>query len=362
MATGPNMLKRNYVSSVGASIYCCGERLKASFRVLMLVRSMPICYGNRDVRRFHLVVLIVLGLFVVMARSENFQLNNGETLTGEVLASSANDAGVQIKIGEGEYKRVPWASFSQEDLKKFGQNKKMEPFVEPFIEISQEEKAKKTEVAIKQPQRLERAPKQSLFGAFFGSGLGILIILLLYAANLYAAYEIAIFRAQPMPLVCGAAALLPIIGPIIFLSMPTRMQAAEATWETAPEPQVETPASAEVNPMQGEVPAGNLKIAHHEPEKSALPPTTTFQRGQFTFNRRFFETKFPGFFGVVRRDADRDMVLAIKSSRGHLFCNRITRIAANDLHLEVVKGQASEEVMIPFVEIQEIQLKHKDAP
>jgi hypothetical protein len=167
-----------------------------------------------------------------------------------------------------------------------------------------------------------------------------------------------------VPLVCGAAAVLPIIGPIIFISMKTRMQAAEATWETAPEPQVETPApaSAEVNPMQGEVPAGNLKIAHQEPEKAALPPTTTFQRGQFTFNRRFFETKFPGFFGVVRRDADRDMVLAIKSSRGHLIGHRITRIAANDLHIEVMKAQASEEVMVPFLEIQEIQLKHKDAP
>ena len=39
----------------------------------------------------------------------------------------------------------------------------------------------------------------------------------------------------------------------------------------------------------------------------------------------------------------------------------ISRIAANDLHLEVHRGHASEEVMIPFQEIQQIQLKHKDA-
>jgi hypothetical protein len=40
---------------------------------------------------------------------------------------------------------------------------------------------------------------------------------------------------------------------------------------------------------------------------------------------------------------------------------RISRIAANDIHLTVQKGPVSEEVMVPFTEIQEIQLKHKDA-
>lgn len=329
--------------------------------------------SKRVVRRFFLAFFILFGLLLAfIARGETFKLANGETLTGEVLASSSNDAGVQVKVGEGEYKRVPWASFSQEDLKKFAQNKKMEPFAEPFIEISQEEKARKTEVTIKQPQRLERAPNKSLFGAFLGSGLGVLILVLLYAANLYSAYEIALFRAQPVPLVCGLAAVLPIAGPIIFLSMRTRFEPATNTWETAPEPSAaETPAAAataaeSVNPMQGEVEAHSpgLKLAHTEPEKTApaLPQTVTFQRGQFTFNRRFFETKFPGFFGVVRRDADRDMILLIKSSRGQFVGQRITRIAANDLHLEVHKGGASEEIMIPFVEVQEIQLKHKDAP
>ena len=106
-----------------------------------------------------------------------------------------------------------------------------------------------------------------------------------------------------------------------------------------------------------------LRLAHAEPDQArpAVPPTTTFQRGQFTFNRRFFETKFPGFFGVVRRDADRDMVLIIKAARGEYLGQRISRIAANDLHLQVQRGHVSEEVMIPFQEIQQIQLKHKDA-
>src|SRR5438477_296173 len=87
--------------------------------------------------------------------------STGETLNGEVLSTSATDAGVQVKVGEGKYEKVPWTSFSQEDLKKFSQNKKMEPLVEPFIEVSQEEKIKKTEVNIKQPPRLDRPLPQS---------------------------------------------------------------------------------------------------------------------------------------------------------------------------------------------------------
>src|SRR5258707_8540680 len=317
------------------------------------------------VRRFCLIICLLAGVLVAgTALAETFKLTTGETMTGEVLASSANDAGVQVKVGEGKYEKVPWASFSQDDLKKFAQNKKLDPFVEPFIEISQEEKVKKTEVNIKQPPRLERPTGQSLFGALLSSGLGMFLMFLLYAANVFAAYEVAIFRGRPVPLVCGVAAVLPVIRPILFLSLPVKLP-PPPDWEVAAEPVAEAAGADAANPMLDpgmEHPAG-LKIAHSEPEATAasLPPTTTYQRGQFTFNRRFFETKFPGFFGVVRRDADRDMVLAIKSSRGQYVGDRISRIAANDLHLQVHRGNASEEVMIPFQEILEIKLKHKDA-
>ena len=53
------------------------------------------------------------------------------------------------------------------------------------------------------------------------------------------------------------------------------------------------------------------------------------------------------------------MVLLIQSARGHYNVHRISRIAANELHVQVHKGgAASEEVMIPFSEVQEVQLKH----
>lgn len=317
---------------------------------------------------------LIGGLLAGPAYAETLTLANGETITGELLMGSESDAGMQIKVGEGKYERVQWANLSQEDLKRLAKVQKLTSLVEPFIEITQAEKIKKTEVKIKQPMRLERPPRQSLVGAFFSSGLGLLVVVLIYAANIYAGYEVSIFRARPAAMVCGVSAVLPFIGPIIFLSLPTQIAPAEETWASAPEA-VPEGASA-VNPMQAagaEHPTG-LKLAGSTPsidatgaqveggeQKPALPETVTFQRGQFTFNRRFFETKFSGFFGVVRRDADRDMVLVIKSTRGEYIGQRISRIAANDLHLQVQRGHASEEVMIPFVEVQEIRLRHKDA-
>jgi hypothetical protein len=327
------------------------------------------------VRRLLLMVAVVAGVWLAQAAyAEEFKLVTGDTITGEVLSGAAND--VQLKVGDGQYKRIPWANFSQEDLKKFARMPKLTAFVEPFIEITQEEKIKKTEVNIKQPVRLELPPHQSLIGAMFSSGLGLFVMLVLYAANVYAGYEVAIFRGRPVALVCGVSAVLPFAGPIIFLSMPTKMAPAEQPWEPAPPAAAEAGGADAVNPMQAEGAEhpGALRIAKEGAgdaanpgefqggeEKAAVPKTVVYQRGQFTFNRRFFETKFPGFFGVVRRDAEKDLVLVIKSSRGEYIAQRISRIAANDLHLLVQRGHASEEIMVPFVEVQEIRLKHKDA-
>jgi hypothetical protein len=336
---------------------------------------MTICYGNSLVRSFRLITALLALVFVAGSlRADTYQLSTGETLNGEVLPTSANDAGVQVKVGEGEYKKVPWDSFSQEDLRKFRDNPKLAPLVEPFIVITPEERVKKTEVTIKQPTRIARPAAQSLFGALVSSGLGLFLLLVVYGATIFAGYEVAIFRAQPVPLVAGLSAipLLGVLAPIIFLAMPTKVQPIEQTWETQPATRPQAPDA--VNPMQGEAPqhAAGLRLADTAPEPAApgataaevkptLPPTQTFARGQFTFNRRFIETKFAGFFGVVRHGADKDMVLVVKAVRGQYVCNRISRIAANDFHVEVHHGHASEEVMIPFQEIKEIQLKHKDA-
>lgn len=316
--------------------------------------------------------LWLCGLLAANVRADTFNLNDGQTLSGDIV--SFNENGLIVRTGDNAYSdRVPWSKFSQADLKKLAENQKIAPLVEPFIEVTQAERVQKTQVEIKSFPRLEHPVGQSFMGAILSSSVGILLVLLLYAANLYAGYEIAVYRSQPVALVCGVAAIAPLIGPVIFLSMPTRVKRSEEQLVEAEEPaQAPTfavpgpnaPATAAAAaPAPEPAAAGGLRLSATQPahSTSSIPQTQVFQRGAFTFNRRFFETKFPGFFGVVRRDADKDMVLAIKSARGQYVAERITRIASNDFHVEVQKGAASEEIMIPFSEIQEIRLQHKDA-
>ena len=96
------------------------------------------------------------------------------------------------------------------------------------------------------------------------------------------------------------------------------------------------------------------------PAASANEPQV-FQRGQFTFNRRFFETKFSGFFAMIRREADKNLVLTVKTGRANMVVERITRIATNEMHVETPVGAGKQEVMVPFAEVVEVQLKSKGA-
>lgn len=319
-------------------------------------------------RSLKIICLCFVALWTFGLQGETFQLNDGRTITGELLLSSANDAGVQIKTGEGAYEKVGWSDFSQAALKVIAQTPKLAPLVEPFIEIPHADRVKKTEVKINRdyPQ-LKLPPKGSLLGALFGSSIGLICLVLIYGANIYGAYEIAVVRAYPPAMVCGIAAAAPIIGPAVFLFLPTRME--NAAQEFVPEP------GTAANDLVTSSFAGDPAAAQHQTglhfaeapaaaaaaAPAAAHKVEVFQRGQYTFNRRFIETKFAGFFGVVRHGAEKDLVLLFRTPRGEFLTTHITRIAANELHAEVRKGGATAEVTIPFGEIQEVQIKHKDA-
>ena len=293
---------------------------------------------------------------LIAARADTFQLTDGSSLTGDIV--TFNDNGITFRTTDDSYTNVMWTKFSQDALKQLEKRPKIKPLVEAFIEVPASERPHKPEIRIRDVTRLELPPKQSLIGAMFSSSVGLFVLLVLYAANLYAGFEIAAVRARPIALVMGVAAVLPILGPIIFLSLPMRVTTAPAA--------VETPAVAQAFTVPGQPdPAaaipGGIHIADTSWQKPAHPEPQVFQRGQFTFNRRFLETKFSNFFGMTRREADRDMVLIVKAAAGTFVVQRISRIAANDAHFEVVQGATRREIMLPFADIQEIQLKHKDA-
>lgn len=292
------------------------------------------------------------------ARADTFQLADGASLAGDVVVF--NDNGITFRIADDTYTNVMWTKLSQDALKQLSQNPKIQPLVEPFIEIPPSERPPKPEIKIQDVERLELPPEQSLLGALFSSSVGLFVLLLIYAANLYAGFEIAVVGARPIGLVMGVAAVLPVLGPVIFLLLPMRVEAktvlAEEQVESDPqifsvpeEPPKET-IHIVASGFQGERPP--------EPESSQ---TEIFQRGQFTFNRRFLETKFSGFFGIVRPEVDRGKTLMVKTPGALLTIERISRIGDNEVHFEVVQGGERREIMVSFAEIQQIQLKPKDA-
>jgi hypothetical protein len=288
-----------------------------------------------------------------------FEYADGTKIEGDIVQGKAEF--LQIRVDGGRYEKLAWEKLSQATLKQLAGDPKLklESFIQPYLEGPEDATIKKTEVVIKPVPRLERPAKGSLLGALFGSSVGLFALLLLYAANIYAGYEISIVRAYPAGMVCGIAAVAPVIGPAIFLCLPTKMKSAGeevAPEAAAPSPAAVAPAEAAPNAVPG-----GLTLAHGEAAApAAVPETQVFKRGQFTFNRRFIETKFSGFFGMIRRDAEKDLVLLIKSARGEFIVTRISRIASNDLHADVHRGGASQEVQIPFSEILEIQIKPRE--
>ena len=299
------------------------------------------------------------------AQSPAYTLTDGSAVSGEPV--SYNESGLVLRDDAGKYlPRIAWGRFSQESLKDLTKNPKIAPLVEPFIELTPEQIAKRTTIPVKEVPRVPRPPKNAHFSAVFGTSLGFFILVILYLANLYAAFEVALFRARPIGMVVGIAAVAPVVAPIVFLSLPTVMPSKEPPpeelpAEPAPEelPEAELPTGmAELGPDQ----TPDLALGEVVPQAPALPETIAFTRGQFTFNRRFFETRLAAFIPLVPKEEDKDLVLFVSSARGDHVATRIMKLTPTEVHLLVKKGRASLEVSVPFMEIKEIQVKHKDAP
>ena len=88
----------------------------------------------------------------------------------------------------------------------------------------------------------------------------------------------------------------------------------------------------------------------------------SFLRGQYTFNRRFFETKFAGFLRTVPSEEEKDKEIVFVTLRGTYIAKRLSKLTTNEVFILVKKGDASEEIMIPFTDIREVHIKNQDFP
>lgn len=308
-----------------------------------------------------ILVALSLGVWLVgPAWAETFQLNNGEMLSGEPI--SFNPQGLVVKKVDGSFSpRVAWTNFTEATMKELLAMPKAKQFVEPYVETEEEPAASKKvalQIKPKPVPRLERPAGPFSWATLLGSPVGLLILGILLAANWYASYEVALFRNYPPMLVCGLSLVAPVAAPVLFLCLPTRLR---ADTRLVSEVRAEEQAAADREAAPEFVVPMTEEPVPEKAAGSAVPPTTTFQRGQTTFNRRFFETKLAGFLRVVPTEAEKDMLLHIKCVRGEYTGSRITRIMPNEIYLQVTKNNASTDVIIPFAEISTVQIRHKEA-
>ncbi len=315
-------------------------------------------------RRFFLFVVLsgLIWLLPDGAVATEFKLKDGTVHNGTPL--KPGEKGIIIKLDSGAFTpTIAWEKFSQEALKELVKNPKAKAFAEVLIEIPPEEmkeepdqsapiaKAKPPIVVKEFPSPGRLATKTGLIGAMFGTKIGFFILMVLYVGNMFAGYEVAIYRNRPVALVCGVAAVAPVIGPVIFLCMPyNRPPAEEEQPMEAPEVEEAPPEEiVEESPVEG--------AASAEPAK---PAPVIFKRGEFSFNRRFFETRFSNFFKVMPSEAEKNLVLAIKCAKGEFVGKRISKISATELSLQLFTGGASSEEPILFNDIFEVQVRQKD--
>lgn len=165
-------------------------------------------------RRFVVLVLLTCAVVALAgsARAAEFHLNNGTVLRGD--AASFNDDGLVVRLSAGGFSdRIPWGRLTDDTLVQLLQNPKAREFVEPFVALPSEQKAKKQARAIvlKEVPRVERPEKAGLLAGFASPG-GLVILAALLLASVYAGYEVALYRNRPPAVVCCISAILPLVG------------------------------------------------------------------------------------------------------------------------------------------------------
>lgn len=279
------------------------------------------------------------------------KLTDGGTLTGDIV--KPDQSGLMFH-GEGDlYTNIAWARLSQDTLKDISSDPKVKAFADLFIEPTV---SPAPQIQLKPVDRIERPEHPSLIVGIVTSPLGLFLLLLIYGANLFAAFEISLVKARPAAQVMGVAAILPIIGPVIFLYLPMHVEKTpEQILEEQPFPEGEqSPEQIQIVAHgDGGAAAGGAAAA---PAEKKLEPQI-FPRGKFTFNKRFLETKFANFIGVPKGEALK-YTMEVKTSKDQFAVDQIMQISAADVLLDTAgRGQ----ITIALADIQEIKLNPKKA-
>lgn len=353
------------------------------------------------------LVAAALAVLAGAVLAADFKLQSGTTITGD--AFSYSDKGVVIRSDGKTLDRMAWTNFTQEALKEFAKNPKARQFVETLIDapvpgdgaggaepvvpetpVSKRPPAKWSEV--KSKPELPESP--GLIGGMFGTPIGWLSLFVVYAATIYAGYEVSLYRRRPKNLVMGLAAI-PLVGifsPITFLIMPgiktedeSKLNSVELAAQQAKaghKPEEKKgfelgknkvkPAAAK--PVATAKPGGHAAPAAPAPSPVKAPVApgapaapaslepVVYRRGETNINKRFIETKFAGFFKLAPGPAERNMWLVwVTATGGEYWSKRVVSISQTEIVVNCPQENGgSLDQTVQLIEIQEIHLRPQE--
>ena len=358
-------------------------------------------------QRFAYYVIITLALSW-LASAADYTLKDGTVLSGTPI--SFTDKGVVVKNDDNKVlPRTAWTNFTQAGLKEFAKNPKARPFVETLIDepppggdATEGAVMNVPEVAvIKRPPpkwaEVQSKPvlpeKPGIIAGMFTTGVGWLSLLVIYAAIIYAGYEVALYRRRPVNQVMGLAAI-PFVGicsPIAFLAMPPVKSTQEKKPGAVEQVAQQSEQAGKEEEKKGMAPGKARLMATAKPvatskpgapaaapgpapvvvktpgaPAASAPPAAlapaVYRRGETNINKRFIETKFAGFFKAVLGPAEKEMWLVwVTATGGEYWSKRVVSINQTEVVVNCPQeGGGSLDQTLQIVEIQEIHLRPRE--
>lgn len=356
-------------------------------------------------------ILLAIGLLACVGEawsqdvSGTFKFKKGGDVTGRV--GSVNGSGIVFKKPEGGMtRRYGFRDFDDASLKELIKHPKVRQYAGMLIQM--EDAGGASSVALPPPPKLEPLDPpavgevedrpdlpepRGVFGAIFGTGAGWIMILLVWAGNLWASYHIGIYRRWNKWMVPGIAAAAPVITPIVFISMkpkkvekkggaveeeeeakPAKKKGAAIAKKPVAKAKVVTAraaggagaaaagAAAGAGAARAAAPAQQPAPMAAPAQPGAAAPqaleAVAYVKGEVNINKRFIETKFAPFFKLVPDEPYRSAWLCFITTRGEFWAKRIPKISQTDITIQCPQeGGGTTDQVCQIADVKEIHLR-----
>jgi hypothetical protein len=204
-----------------------------------------------------------------------------------------------------------------------------------------------------------RPPASGMSAEVVFNPAGIFLALLVMGLSGYAGYEIARFKNRPVKLVCALSAVLPVLGPVVFLVMSPQQATGAA-------PLTPLPASRslkyEVDPDSPytNLPEGSVDETQYVDESTtdgaAVPVAKSLEHyhsSEYEFTPAFFSEYFAQFVGQA---ADTAEALILRTNSNEYSVRYISVVDATGLQfIFAARGQWVEE-FLTYADITEVEV------